>query len=211
MNKCRLLFVLMKVRNVPAPLNPIQHTIVSTMIRLYTLLTAISLCCATLLAQTTPTATTGIYQFRVVDGQGKCLNMSDFNGKTLLIVNVASKCGYTKQYTPLEALYKKFKDRGFLILGFPCNQFANQEPGTNEAIQAFCQLNYGVTFPVMSKIEVNGKDAHPLYVFLKEATGGGPIKWNFNKFLVDKQGSVIKRYQSGDSLEELESDINAIL
>jgi glutathione peroxidase len=137
--------------------------------------------------------------------------MADFKGKTLLVVNVASKCGYTKQYTPLEALYKKYKDQGFIILGFPCNQFANQEPGTNEEIQAFCQLNYGVTFPIMSKIEVNGAGTHPLYAYLKDATGGDPIRWNFNKFLIDKQGSVIKRYQSGDSLEELEEDLKAIL
>lgn len=179
--------------------------------RYYTLLFVLMLCSLSLVAQTPVATTAGFYDFRVQDGQGKCLSMADFKGKTLLVVNVASKCGYTKQYTPLEALYKKYKDQGFIILGFPCNQFANQEPGTNEEIQAFCQLNYGVTFPIMSKIEVNGAGTHPLYAYLKDATGGDPIRWNFNKFLIDKQGSVIKRYQSGDSLEELEEDLKAIL
>jgi glutathione peroxidase len=179
--------------------------------RYYTLLFVLMLNSLSLVAQTPVATTAGFYDFRVQDGQGKCLSMADFKGKTLLVVNVASKCGYTKQYTPLEALYKKYKDQGFIILGFPCNQFANQEPGTNEEIQAFCQLNYGVTFPIMSKIEVNGAGTHPLYAYLKDATGGDPIRWNFNKFLIDKQGSVIKRYQSGDSLEELEEDLKAIL
>ncbi|OPZ98626.1 MAG: Hydroperoxy fatty acid reductase gpx1 [Bacteroidetes bacterium ADurb.Bin416] len=179
--------------------------------RYYTLLFVMMLSSLSLIAQTPVATTAGFYDFRVQDGQGKCLSMADFKGKTLLVVNVASKCGYTKQYTPLEALYKKYKDQGFIILGFPCNQFANQEPGTNEEIQAFCQLNYGVTFPIMSKIEVNGAGTHPLYAYLKDATGGDPIRWNFNKFLIDKQGSVIKRYQSGDSLEELEEDLKAIL
>lgn len=181
------------------------------MIKQFTLLTALLLWSLSLSAQAPTASTAGFYDLRVQDGQGKCLNMADFKGKTLLIVNVASKCGYTKQYTPLEALYKQYKNRDFLILGFPCNQFANQEPGTNEEIQAFCQLNYGVTFPILGKIEVNGSGAHPLYVYLKDATGGGPIRWNFNKFLVDKAGNVVKRYQSGDSLDELEEDIKAIL
>jgi alpha-L-rhamnosidase len=152
-----------------------------------------------------------IYDFTVENSKGVAVNLSDYKGKTLLIVNVASKCGFTKQYKPLEALYEKYKDQGFIILGFPCNQFAGQEPGTNDEIQSFCQLNYGVTFPVFGKIKVNGKEAAPLYNYLKEQTGGKSIKWNFNKFLIDKNGNIIKRYLSGDSLEGLEADINAIL
>jgi len=152
-----------------------------------------------------------IYTFKVEDSKGNLVDLSTYKGKTLLIVNVASKCGFTKQYTPLEALYEKYKDKGLVILGFPCNQFAGQEPGTNEEIQAFCSLKYNVTFPVFGKIEVNGKDAHPLYVYLKDQTGGGAISWNFNKFLLDKSGKIVKRYASGDSLEGLEADILAIL
>lgn len=152
-----------------------------------------------------------VYSFKVEDSKGKTVQLSDYKGKTLLIVNVASKCGFTKQYTPLEAMYEKYKDKGLVILGFPCNQFLSQEPGTNEEIQSFCKLNYGVTFPVFGKIKVNGKDAHPLYQFLKDQTGGKSITWNFNKFLIDKNGNIIKRYASGDSLEGLEADILAIL
>jgi glutathione peroxidase len=152
-----------------------------------------------------------IYSFKVEDSKGKIVQLSDYKGKTLLIVNVASKCGFTKQYTPLEALYEKYKDKGLVILGFPCNQFAGQEPGTNEEIQQFCSLNFNVTFPVLAKINVNGSEAHPLYVYLKDQTGGGAIKWNFNKFLLDKTGNIVKRYDSGDSLEELEADIKGIL
>jgi len=151
-----------------------------------------------------------IYNFTFENSKGENVNLSDYKGKTLLIINVASKCGYTKQYAPLETLYEKYKDKDFVILGFPCNQFAWQEPGSNEEIQRFCQLNYGVTFPVFGKIKVNGKDAHPLYQYLKEETGGASIKWNFNKFLVDKNGKVLKRYLSGDSLEALEADIQTI-
>jgi glutathione peroxidase len=152
-----------------------------------------------------------VYSFKVEDSKGTLVDLSNYKGKTLLIVNVASKCGFTKQYTPLEALYEKYKDKGLVILGFPCNQFLNQEPGTNAEIQSFCQLKFGVTFPVFGKINVNGKDASPLYKYLKEQTGGGAIKWNFNKFLLDKNGNIIKRYVSADSLEGLEADILKIL
>lgn len=152
-----------------------------------------------------------IYNFTVEDSKGQAVSLSDYKGKTLLIVNVASKCGYTKQYAPLEAMYQRLKEKGFVILGFPCNQFAGQEPGTNEEIQAFCQLNYGVQFPVFAKLNVNGSDAHPLYTYLKAETGGDRIKWNFNKFLIDKAGNVIRRYASGDDLEALEQDIIKIL
>lgn len=152
-----------------------------------------------------------IYNFTVENSQGQNVKLSDYRGKTVLIVNVASKCGYTKQYKPLEALYKNYQGKGFVILGFPCNQFGGQEPGTNAEIQNFCELNYGVTFPVFGKMEVNGKEAHPLYQFLKEQTDGSDIKWNFNKFLINKNGTVVKRYASGDSLDDLEVDIKAIL
>lgn len=152
-----------------------------------------------------------LYGFTFENSKGKTVKMSDYKGKTLLIVNVASKCGYTKQYGPLEEMYKNYKEKDFVILGFPCNQFAGQEPGTNEEIQNFCQLNYGVTFPVFAKIDVNGKEAHPLYKYLKEKTGGDAIKWNFNKFLIDKKGNIVKRYSSGDSLKDLENDIKTIL
>jgi glutathione peroxidase len=135
--------------------------------------------------------------------------------KTLLIVNVASKCGFTKQYAGLEQLYEKYKDKGFVVLGFPCNQFAGQEPGDDAEIKSFCSLNYNVTFPLFSKIKVNGADAHPLYKYLKEKHKGilglAAIKWNFTKFLVDKNGNVIKRYASQDKPEDLTSDIEKIL
>lgn len=152
-----------------------------------------------------------VYDFSVENSRGEEVKLSGYKGKTLLIVNVASKCGFTKQYGPLEVLYEKYKENGFMILGFPCNQFGGQEPGSNEEIQNFCKLNYGVTFPVFSKIKVNGKEAHPLYQYLKEQTGGAPIKWNFNKFLIDKEGKIIKRYLSGDPIEDLEVDIVRIL
>ena len=154
---------------------------------------------------------TSIYQFSFEDSKGKVVSMSDYKGKTLLIVNVASKCGFTKQYAPLEAMYKKLADKGFVILAFPCNQFLGQEPGTNEEIQEFCSSTYGVEFPVFGKIQVNGSGAHPLYVWLKAQTGNGAIKWNFNKFLIDKEGKMVKRYDSGDSLDALEKDVIAIL
>lgn len=152
-----------------------------------------------------------VYSFKVEDSKGNLVDLSTYRGKTLLIVNVASKCGYTKQYTPLEALYKKYKNRGLVILGFPCNQFGGQEPGTNEEIQEFCQSKFNISFPIFGKIDVNGKDAHPLYQYLKDQTSGGAIKWNFNKFLLDKNGNIINRYASGDSLEGLEADIVTIL
>lgn len=173
----------------------------------------------TILAMTLLLATTaeaqnikaGVYAFKVEDSKGKTVQLADYKGKTLLLVNVASKCGYTKQYTTLEALNQKYKNKGLVILAFPCNQFGGQEPGSNEEIQEFCQSKYNVTFPVLAKIKVNGEDAHPLYQYLKEQTGGGAIKWNFNKFLLDKNGNIVKRYASGDSLEGLEVDILASL
>ena len=135
---------------------------------------------------------------KVKDIDGKEVSLGDYKGKTLLIVNVASKCGYTKQYAGLEALYRKYKDQGLVVLGFPCNQFGGQEPGTNEEIKQFCSSKYDVTFPLFDKIEVNGPNRHPLYTFLagKDAAFPGDIKWNFNKFLIGKDGKVVQRFDS---------------
>ena len=130
-----------------------------------------------------------IYDFKALTSNGKELDFEQFRGKVLLIVNTASKCGFTPQYTGLQKLYEEFGDQGFVVLGFPCDQFAHQEPGTDEEIGAFCERNFGVEFPLFSKIDVNGGDAHPLYGWLKsEKSGilGGRIKWNFTKFLVKK-------------------------
>lgn len=137
------------------------------------------------------------YSFYVKSLQGKILTMSDFKGKTLLIVNTASKCGLTPQYKGLEELYQKYKQDGLVILGFPCNQFGNQEPGTSKDIQEGCLVNYGVSFPMFEKVDVNGKNAHPLFVYLKaELPGliGQNVKWNFTKFLVDANGKPTKRF-----------------
>ena len=155
-----------------------------------------------------------LYDFTVTNNQGEAVSMAAYQGKALLIVNTASKCGFTPQYKGLEALYLKYKDRGLVILGFPCNQFAGQEPGTDAEIASFCQLNYGVTFPLMSRINVNGKDADPLYVFLKTKAPGMPsnsIKWNFTKFLVSRDGASITRFASSDKPEELAKEIEALL
>ena len=155
-----------------------------------------------------------IYDFTVKNNKGEDVSLSEYKGKVLLIVNVASKCGYTKQYSGLQALYEKYKDQGLVVLGFPCNQFANQEPGTDAEILSFCQVNFGVTFPLFKKIKVNGKDADPLYVYLKEqAKGvlGNAIKWNFTKFLIDRDGNVLDRYESKTTPEELDSIIAELL
>lgn len=131
---------------------------------------------------------------------GGKVDLSEYEGKVLLIVNVASKCGATPQYKPLEAVYEKYKDEGFVVLGFPCNQFGKQEPGTSEEIAAFCEKNYGVKFPMFSKIDVNGDEAAPLYQYLtsEEAVPGdaGPVKWNFEKFLVGRDGKVVARFRT---------------
>lgn len=152
-----------------------------------------------------------IYDFEVKTIHGEIISMSSFKNKVLLIVNVASKCGFTSQYEGLERLYEKYKDQGLVILGFPCNQFMNQEPLSEEEIQSFCSLNYGVTFPMFAKIDVNGEQAHPLFKYLKEAQKGllgiEAIKWNFTKFLVDKNGVVINRFASATKPESLEVDI----
>lgn len=156
-----------------------------------------------------------IYDFEVKDSKGNVVPMSEFRNKALVIVNVASKCGYTPQYTGLEALYEKFKDKGLVVLGFPCNQFGAQEPGSDSEIQQFCSLTYNVTFPVLSKVDVNGDGAHPLYKFLKEQKPGllgtEAIKWNFTKFLVDKQGNVVDRFAPQTEPSALEGAVTKVL
>jgi glutathione peroxidase len=158
---------------------------------------------------------TGIYDFEARRIDGTTVPLSTFKGKVMLIVNTASKCGFTPQFEGLEALYKKYGDQGLAVLGFPSNQFASQDPGTNEEIGAFCVQNYGVSFPMMEKIEVNGPGAAPLYKWLvKEAPGflgSQAIKWNFTKFLVGKDGKVIKRYAPLDKPESIGGDIEAAL
>jgi len=156
-----------------------------------------------------------IYDYSVTTLDGKERSMADFRGQVLLIVNVASKCGFTPQYKGLEALYRKFKGRNFSVLGFPCDQFAHQEPGNEEEIRQFCSTTYDVTFPMFAKVEVNGDNAHPLYQYLKSAQKGilgtESIKWNFTKFLVDADGTVLERYAPKQTPEEIEPDIAALL
>lgn len=155
-----------------------------------------------------------IYDFSARLINGKEIQLSEFKGKVLLVVNTASKCGFTPQFEGLEKLYRKYSDKGFTVLGFPCNQFQNQDPDTDESIMSFCSLNYGVTFPMFSKIEVNGKNAHPLYKFLKEIKSGflsRTIKWNFTKFLIDRDGNVIKRFGPSREPAEIEKYIENIL
>lgn len=151
-----------------------------------------------LLIAMTSQAEKSIYDIPLVDINGNDTSLAEYEGKAMLIVNVASKCGYTKQYDGLEKLYDQYKDQGLVVLGFPCNQFGGQEPGEEEDIMEFCRLTYGVSFPMYSKIEVNGDDRHPLYV--KLAGEGSPfpgdISWNFNKFLVGKDGKILHRYES---------------
>lgn len=157
----------------------------------------------------------GIYAFEAKTIDGKTQKLADYKGKAMLIVNVASKCGFTPQYTGLEALHRKFKDKGFNVLGFPCDQFGHQEPGDESEIKNFCSLTYDVTFPMFAKIDVKGEGAHPLYKYLttekKGFLGTEAIKWNFTKFLVDKQGNVIKRYAPTDKPEDIEKDVAAVL
>jgi glutathione peroxidase len=138
-----------------------------------------------------------IYELKVKDIDGKYVSLADYKGKVVLIVNVASKCGLTPQYKGLESAYEKYKDKGFVVLGFPCNQFAGQEPGTNDEIKKFCSAKYNVSFPMFDKVDVNGENRHPLYVTLagKESPYPGDIKWNFGKFLIGKDGNILKRFE----------------
>jgi glutathione peroxidase len=162
-----------------------------------------------------PETLSSIYETTIRDREGKPVDMDAFRGKVLLIVNVASRCGFTPQYAGLQKLYERFRDRGLEILGFPCNQFGGQEPGSDAEIGQFCSLNYGVTFPVFSKIQVNGPEAIPLYQFLKKEAPGllgtEAIKWNFTKFLVDRNGKIIDRFAPTSTPESLESAIEKLL
>ncbi|EED31511.1 glutathione peroxidase [gamma proteobacterium NOR5-3] len=157
----------------------------------------------------------GIYGFAPKDNQGSEKSLDDYRGQVLLIVNTASKCGFTPQFAGLESVYEEHKDQGFTILGFPCNQFGSQDPGSNDEIMEFCQLNYGVSFPMFGKIDVNGDDADPLFKHLKQAAPGAlgsqRIKWNFTKFLVNRQGDVVKRYAPTTKPEAIAADIKALL
>ena len=150
-----------------------------------------------------------LYAFTVTTIDGQTETLEKYRGQVLLIVNVASKCGFTGQYAGLETLYRRYREKGFVILGFPCDQFAHQEPGSEEEIKNFCSLTYDVTFPLFAKVEVNGSGAHPLYGYLKKAQpgllGSEAIKWNFTKFLVDRHGSVLKRFAPSDTPEEIET------
>jgi glutathione peroxidase len=155
-----------------------------------------------------------IYDIEAKDIDGNVVKLDKYKGKVMLIVNVASKCGFTGQYKGLQELYDKYESKGLRILGFPCNQFLSQEPGTEEEIKSFCTLNYGVKFDMFSKIDVNGENTHPLYVYLKKNSGGfltDTIKWNFTKFLVDKDGKVIHRYAPSTTPTEIEEDIEKLL
>jgi glutathione peroxidase len=163
---------------------------------------------------------TNYADYQLADFSAECLvggesALADYAGKVLLIVNTASQCGFTPQFEGLEALYTRFKDRGFAVLGFPCNQFGAQEPGNADEIASFCQKNYGVTFPMFAKIDVNGENTHPLFQHLKKEArgllGSEGIKWNFTKFLVDRDGSVVKRFAPAATPESLAKDIEALL
>lgn len=156
-----------------------------------------------------------VYDFKATGLDGQPIDLNAFRGKVLLVVNTASKCGFTPQYKGLEAVYQQFRDKGVEVLGFPCNQFGAQEPGTADEIGSFCEKNYGVTFPLFEKIDVNGDGAHPLFKYLKHEAPGlmgtEAIKWNFTKFLVKKDGTVYKRYAPQTEPKELMKDIEKLL
>jgi glutathione peroxidase len=151
-----------------------------------------------------------IYEFVSRKPSGEAVSMSVYEDKVLLIVNTASECGFTPQYEQLQKLYETYADRGVVVLGFPCNQFGGQEPGTAAEVEAFCTLNYGVNFPIFDKVEVKGENADPLFQYLTEQTGG-EIKWNFTKFLVDRQGQVVQQYDSSVNPLEIGTDIDKLL
>ena len=156
-----------------------------------------------------------IYDFTVNDIHGKPVKLDRYRGKVMLVVNTASECGFTPQYKGLEAVYEKLHDKGLEVLGFPCNQFGGQEPGSEKEIAQFCELNYGVTFPMFAKVDVNGNNTAPLYKFLKSEKpgllGSEAIKWNFTKFLVDREGNVVKRYAPNDTPESIAKDLEKTL
>ncbi|MCU0948366.1 MAG: glutathione peroxidase [Porphyrobacter sp.] len=156
-----------------------------------------------------------VYEFEAKTIDGKTRKLADYRGKVLLVVNTASKCGFTPQYDGLEKLYQQFKDKDFEVLGFPCNQFGAQEPGSADEIAEFCKVNFGVTFPLMAKVEVNGAGASPLFDWMKKEAkglmGSTSIKWNFTKFLIDRQGHVVKRYGPQDTPASIAKDIAKLL
>ena len=161
------------------------------------------------------TAAHRVYDFEAASIEGRAASLASQRGKVMLVVNTASKCGFTPQFAGLEKLAADYKDRGLVIVGFPCNQFGHQDPGANSEIESFCQLNYGVTFPMMEKVDVNGAKAHPLWQWLKSekpgVLGTEGIKWNFTKFLVGKDGHVVKRFAPTDDPDKLRGDIDAAL
>jgi glutathione peroxidase len=155
-----------------------------------------------------------VYQFNVLDIYGNEISLSQFKEKVLVIVNTASKCGFTPQFKELEDLYQAYQDKGFVVLGFPCNQFMNQDPGTNEEILSFCEINYGVTFPMFAKIDVNGQNAHPLYQYLTKVTKtllSEAIKWNFTKFLIDRNGNIVERFAPQVAPSKMKNEIEKLL
>ena len=155
-----------------------------------------------------------IYDFKATASNGQEIDFKQFEGKVLLIVNTASKCGFTPQFDGLEKLNQKYRDKGLVVIGFPCNQFANQDPGSDNEIESFCKLNYGVTFQIMKKIDVNGPNAHPIFQYLRKETKGllgDKVKWNFTKFLISRDGTSIKRYAPTHTPEKLESAIESLL
>lgn len=154
------------------------------------------------------------YNLEAAKINGEMVSMSEYKGQTIIIVNTASKCGFTPQFEGLEKLYEKYKGQGLVILGFPCNQFGKQEPGVGEEIQEFCQINYGVTFPIFDKVDVNGSNTHPIFKYLKSNLGGflgSRIKWNFTKFVIDKNGKPIKRFGPTTKPEDMESFIKFLM
>lgn len=156
-----------------------------------------------------------VYQFKVTTIKGEEVSLENYKGNVLLVVNTASECGLTPQYAELQKIYDQYKDNGFIVLGFPCNQFGSQEPGSEEKISEFCSLNYGVNFPMFAKLEVNGENAHPLFQYLKQEAPGqtesSDIEWNFAKFLVDRFGQVVSRYAPTVSPTDISDDIEKLL
>lgn len=155
-----------------------------------------------------------IYDLQVTTTSGQEISLSEYENKVILVVNTASRCGFTGQFAQLESLYQQYKEDDFIVLGFPCNQFLKQEPGSNEEILSFCKINYGVTFPIFSKIDVNGKNESPLFTFLKQKQAGAigsKIKWNFTKFLIDRKGDVIGRFPPNQEPNSLKSVIESLL
>ncbi|GGI12437.1 MULTISPECIES: glutathione peroxidase [Gottfriedia] len=156
-----------------------------------------------------------IYDFQVKDSKGQLIPLSNYKDQVVIVVNTASKCGYTPQYKDLQALYEEYKNEGLVVIGFPCNQFMNQEPGSNEEIQSFCELNYGVTFPIFGKVDVNGENADPLFKYLSKNAPGimglKSIKWNFTKFIIDKNGEVVERVAPQTNPQDMKATVEKLL